>query len=45
MPPDSTAAVADVQLSDEVRDFCRRNDLLDHLTRAVELARQRLGNG
>jgi hypothetical protein len=40
MPPDPTTAVADVPLSDEVRDFCRRNDLLDHLSRAIELARQ-----
>jgi hypothetical protein len=40
MPPDPTTAVADLPLSDEVRDFCRRHDLLDHLARAVELARQ-----
>ncbi len=40
MPPGPTTAVADVPLSDEVRDFCRRHDLQHHLTRAVELARQ-----
>jgi hypothetical protein len=40
MPPDPTTAVADVPLSDEVRDFCRRHDLLHYLSRAVELARQ-----
>jgi hypothetical protein len=40
MPADSTPAVADLSLTDEVRDFCQRNDLLDHLRRAVELARQ-----
>jgi hypothetical protein len=38
--PDPTTAVADVQLSDEVLAFCRRNDLLDHLGKAIELARQ-----
>jgi hypothetical protein len=40
MPPDPTTAVADVPLTDEVRDFCRRHDLADHLGRAIELARQ-----
>jgi hypothetical protein len=40
MPPDPTTAVADLPLSDEVRDFCRRNDLLHHLNRAIELARE-----
>jgi hypothetical protein len=40
MPPDPTTAVADLPLSDEVRDFCRRHDLLHHLNRAVELARE-----
>ena len=40
MPPDPTTAVADVPLTDEVRDFCRRHDLLVHLGRAIELARQ-----
>ncbi len=40
MPPHPTTAVADVPLSDEVRDFCRRHDLLDHLGRAIGLARQ-----
>ncbi len=35
----STTALADVQLSEDVLDFCRRNDLLDHLGRAIELAR------
>ena len=39
MTTDSTTAVADVQLSDEVLAFCRRHDLLDHLGRAIELAR------
>jgi hypothetical protein len=39
MPVNSTTAVADLSLTDEVRDFCQRNDLLDHLRRAVELAR------
>ena len=40
MPTNSTTAVADVQLSDEVSAFCQRHDLLDHLGRAIELARQ-----
>lgn len=40
MPTDSTTAVADAQLSDEVLAFCRDNDLLGHLGRAIELARR-----
>jgi hypothetical protein len=40
MLPDPITAVADIPLSDEVRDFCWRHDLLHHLNRAVELARQ-----
>ncbi len=40
MPADPPTAVADLLLTDEVRAFCQRNDLLDHLRRAVELARQ-----
>jgi hypothetical protein len=40
MLPNPTTAVAELPLSDEVRDFCRRHDLLHHLNRAVELARQ-----
>jgi hypothetical protein len=40
MPTDWTTAVADLQLSDEVVAFCRNNDLLDHLGRAIDLARQ-----
>ena len=40
MPADSTPAVADLPLTDEVRAFCERNDILDHLRRAVELARE-----
>lgn len=40
MSADPIAAVADLELSDEVRTFCRRHDLLGHLGRAVELARQ-----
>ena len=40
MPANPTAIVADLQLTDEVRDFCQRHDLLGHLGRAVELARQ-----
>jgi hypothetical protein len=40
MPTDSTTTVADVQLTDEVHAFCQRHHLLDHLGRAIELARQ-----
>jgi hypothetical protein len=40
MPVDPTTTVADLSLTDEVRAFCQRNDLLDHLRRAVDLARQ-----
>lgn len=40
MPADPTTTVAELQLSDDVRDFCQRHDLLGHLGRAVELARQ-----
>jgi hypothetical protein len=40
MLPNATTAIADVQLSDEVLAFCRRFDLLDHLSRAIGLARQ-----
>ncbi len=40
MPTDSTTAVADIQLSDEVLTFCRNNDLMDHLGRAIDLARR-----
>ncbi len=40
MPTDSTTAVAEIQLSDEVRAFCRSHQLLDKLGRAIELARQ-----
>jgi hypothetical protein len=40
MPSHPTITVADLQLPDEVRDFCRRHDLLGHLGRAVDLARQ-----
>ena len=40
MTTNSATAVADVQLPDEVLAFCRSNDLLSHLGRAIELARQ-----
>jgi hypothetical protein len=40
MPTDSTTVVADVELSDEVRAFCQSRQLLHHLGRAIELARQ-----
>ena len=43
MPTDSTATVADVQLTDEVHAFCQRHHLLDHLGRAIKLARQHSG--
>jgi hypothetical protein len=40
MPTDSTTTVADVKLTDDVHAFCQRHHLLDHLGRAIELARQ-----
>jgi hypothetical protein len=40
MLPNPITDVADAQLSQEVRDFCQRHQLLDHLARAIELARQ-----
>ena len=40
MPAHPTVTVTDLELSDEVRAFCQRNDLIGHLSRAVELARQ-----
>lgn len=42
MPAHPTATVADLPLSDEVRSFCARHDLRDHLVRAIDLARQSL---
>lgn len=38
--PAHPTTVADLPLSDDVRAFCRRHDLLDHLGRAIELARE-----
>jgi hypothetical protein len=40
MPPDSTFASTDLRLFDDALAFCRHNDLLGHLGRAVELARR-----
>jgi hypothetical protein len=40
MPARPTTSVVDLPLSDEVRAFCRRHDLMDHLARAIELARR-----
>ena len=40
MMTDPSTTVADIQFTDEVLDFCRRNALVDHLGRAIELARQ-----
>jgi hypothetical protein len=40
MPAHPSTDVAELQLSDEVRAFCQRHDLLDDLGRAVDLARQ-----
>lgn len=40
MRTDPAGTVADVPLSANVLDFCRRHDLLDHLTRAIEIARR-----
>lgn len=40
MPAHQTVPVADLSLSDDVRSFCARHDLLDHLVRAKDLARQ-----
>lgn len=38
MPADSTT-VADLPLTEEVRAFCRSHDLLEHLGRSMEFAR------
>lgn len=40
MMTDPSTTVVDIQLTDDVLEFCRRNALLDHLGRAIELARQ-----
>lgn len=40
MMTDPSTTVADIPLADDVLEFCRRNALLDHLGRAIELARQ-----
>jgi hypothetical protein len=40
MMTDPSTTVADIQLTDDVIEFCRRNALLDHLGRAIELAKQ-----
>jgi hypothetical protein len=40
MPVHPTTAVAELSLPDDVRAFCRRHDLVDHLRRAIEIARQ-----
>jgi hypothetical protein len=36
----STPTVVDLQVSEDVRAFCQRHDLLEHLGRAAELAGQ-----
>lgn len=40
MLPDPIAVVADVQLSPEVQDFCRRHQLLGPLAKAIDLVRR-----
>lgn len=40
MPAHPIASVAELPLSDDVRAFCQRHDLGDHLNRAIEFARQ-----
>lgn len=40
MLPNPTTAGADLQLSNDVRAFCQRHQLLNDLTRAIELAKQ-----
>jgi hypothetical protein len=40
MLPNPVLALEDVPLSDEVREFCERHALFDHLAKALELARQ-----
>ena len=40
MLPNPINAVADVQLSQEVLDFCQRHQLLDPLAKAIELVRR-----
>ncbi len=39
MLPNPITAGTDAQLSKEVRAFCQRHQLLDHLAKAIELAK------